>query len=68
MKKAKKQICTKQKIKLCKKNKNYLKKEKVNMVTGVSGPTMTANVIGTSVPLPSKEPASKPDRRVSIAD
>uniref|UniRef100_A0A1A9X362 Protein hairy n=1 Tax=Glossina brevipalpis TaxID=37001 RepID=A0A1A9X362_9MUSC len=33
------------------------------MVTGVSGPTMTANVIGASVPHPVKETPAKSDRR-----
>lgn len=36
------------------------------MVTGVSGPAMTANVIGASVPYPVKDTPAKSDRRVSI--
>lgn len=36
------------------------------MVTGVCGPTMTANVIGAPVPHASKEAPAKSDRRVSI--
>lgn len=36
------------------------------MVTGVCGPTMTANVIGAPVPMANKETPAKSDRRVSI--
>lgn len=36
------------------------------MVTGVCGPTMTANVIGAPISHPPKETPAKSDRRVSI--